>query len=74
MNFLPRTEEVVNEVLNQLNLDALPENTNLDDVLPPMDTMETKSGQGMKEGLPSGTGKANGKSGNASDTNSDNTA
>lgn len=74
VNFLPRTEEVVNEVLNQLNLDELPENTNLDDVLPPVEAMQTKSGEGMKEGMPSGTGKATGKSGNASDTNSDNTA
>lgn len=69
VGYLPRTPEVINKVLDALGLDALPEGTDLDDVLP---EKTTKSGQGMEEGLSSGTGNADGASGDASSTNSDN--
>lgn len=72
--YLPKTLDVVNMVLNSLNVDPLPEDTTqeeLDNILP---DKSTKSGQGMEQGLPSGTGDATGSSGNASDTNSDNAA
>lgn len=71
VGYLPRTLEVVNKVLDGLGLDALPEDTNLDDVLP---EKTTKSGDGMKQGLGSGTGDATGVAGDASSTNADNTA
>lgn len=44
IGFLPRTPEVVNKVLDTLGLDALPEDTNLDDVLT---DKTSRSGDGM---------------------------
>lgn len=71
VSFLPKTTEVVNEVLNQLGLDALPEGTDIEEVLP-QEEVQTKAGQGMEEGLPSGTGKATGSSGDSTVSNSEN--
>jgi phage gp29-like protein len=69
--FLPKTLDVVNKVLESIGVDALPEGTDLDKILP---DKTTKSGQGMQEGMNSGTGSADGGSGNASDMNADNIA
>lgn len=55
VGFLPRTHNVVNKALTSLGVDPLSADTNLDDVL---GEMTSKSGQGMQEGLPSGTGSA----------------
>ncbi len=69
--FLPRTEDVINRGLSALGIDALPEGTNLDDVLP---EKTTRSGDGMESGLPSGTGEATGETGDGSAGNADNAA
>lgn len=69
VGYLPKTMDVVNKILNSMNIDNLPEDTDLDDVLP---EKESKSGEGMKEGLPSGTGQATGESGDDSVSNSEN--
>jgi len=69
--YLPKTLEVINKVLQSIGVDALPEGTDLDEILP---DKTTKSGQGMQEGMNSGTGSADGSSGNASDLNADNIA
>ncbi len=53
--FLPKTMDVVNLALTSLGLEVLPEGTDLNEVLP---DKTTKSGQGMEEGLNSGTGDA----------------
>lgn len=53
--FLPKTLDVINLALTSLGLDNLPADTNLDEILP---DKTTKSGQGMEEGLNSGTGDA----------------
>jgi hypothetical protein len=71
VGYLPRNIEVVNKILNALNIDNLPEDANLEELLP---DNQSKSGQGMEEGMPAGTGKATGSSGDGSSTNSDNTA
>jgi len=55
-----------------IGADPLPADTEpLWDYLP---EKTSRSGDGMAEGMPSGTGKSNGKAGNASDMNSDNKA
>lgn len=72
--YLPKTPEVINRALDSLGIDTLPEGITqeeLDEMLP---DKTTKSGQGMEQGLPGGTGNADGSSGNASDVNSDNAA
>jgi hypothetical protein len=69
VGYLPQTLEVVNKVLNTLNIDALPEGTNLKSLLP---ESSTKAGQGMEEGMGSGTGKAKGSSGDSTASNSEN--
>lgn len=69
--FLPKTLDVINRGMTALGIDELPEDTNLDDVLP---ESTTKAGQGMQEGLPSGTGKATGEGGDTSAGNADNAA
>lgn len=61
--------DTVNYIRNAIGIDALPEDTNLDELL--TDTT-TRSGDGMQEGLNSGTGSADGSSGNTSDLNADN--
>lgn len=69
--YLPKTLEVINKITESIGVDPLPEDTDLDEVLP---EKTTKSGEGMKEGMNSGTGSADGSSGNASDLNADNAA
>lgn len=70
--YLPKTLDVINRGMVALGIDPLPENTTqaeLDEMLP---EKTTRSGDGMSEGLNSGTGAADGSSGNASDANADN--
>lgn len=69
VGYLPKTEEVVNKILSTMSIDALPEGTNLDDVLPQEAT--SRSGDGMKEGMGSGTGSAKGSSGDSTTSNSE---
>lgn len=69
VGYLPRTLDVVNKVLDGLGLDPLPADTNLDDILP---EKTTRSGDGLKEGMGSGTGNPDGSSGDASSLNADN--
>lgn len=69
--FLPKTHNVVNKVLDSIGVDPVPETEDLTKILP---EQTTRSGDGMKEGLNSGTGSADGSSGNASDLNADNKA
>jgi hypothetical protein len=72
VSMLPRTPEVVNQILTQLGLDELPPDTDLDSLFPR--EMQSRSGDGMEEGMPSGTGEATGESGDASSNNADNAA
>jgi hypothetical protein len=69
VGYLPQTIEVVNKVLNTLNIDTLPDDTDVKSVLP---ESKTKSGQGMEEGMGSGTGNADGASGDGTTSNSEN--
>lgn len=70
-SMLTRDLDTINFVRNAIGLDPLPEGTNLDELLT---DFTSKSGEGMVSGLNSGTGNADGSSGNASDVNSDNAA
>lgn len=65
VGYLPRSLDVVNDVMSKMGLDSLPESTNLDDVLP---ESKSKASEGMKT---AGEGTANNPSG--SDTSSLNT-
>lgn len=69
VGYLPQTIEVINKVLDTLNIDTLPEDTDVKSILP---ESKTKSGQGMEEGMGSGTGSASGASGDGSTSNSEN--
>lgn len=71
---LPKTLDVINRGLTSLGVDPLPEDTTEDALLSMLTPETTRSGDGMTQGLNSGTGNADGSSGNASDMNSDNTA
>lgn len=67
--YLPRTLDVINDVMSKMSLDALPEGTNLDDVLP---DKTTKSGEGYKT---TGAGTSKETSGSSgSELNSENAA
>jgi hypothetical protein len=52
---LPKTHDVVNRVLGALGVDPLGDDADLDELL---GDNESRVGDGMKEGLGSGTGKA----------------
>lgn len=69
VGFLPKTADVVNKVLAGMGVDALPEGTDLTELL---GENTSRSGDGMREGLPSGTGSAVGNSGDSSANNADN--
>ena len=56
VGYLPKTVEVVNEILDEMGLDPYPEDTPIEDLNLPEDV--SKSGSGMVEGLNSGQGKA----------------
>lgn len=69
VGYLPRSLDVINDIMMKLGLDSLPEDTNLDDILP---ESTSKSGAGMKT---AGEGTATNPSGSAgSEMNSDNAA
>jgi len=72
--FLPKTLDVINRGLVSLGIDPLPDSTTQEEIDKMLPDSTTRSGDGMKQGLPSGTGDANGSGGNASDTNSNNAA
>ena len=55
VGFLPKTKEVINKGLTSLGVDPLDDGVNLADVLT---ESTSRSGDGMKEGMPSGTGTA----------------
>jgi hypothetical protein len=55
VGFLPKTHDVVNRVLGALGVDPLGDDADLDELL---GDNESRVGDGMKEGLGSGTGKA----------------
>ena len=63
VGYLPKTVEVVNQVLAQMNLDPYPEDTDLKDFNLPEDV--SKSGEGMKTGSSNGTGKSVSKDDNS---------
>lgn len=69
VGYLPKNIEVVNKILNAMSIDELPEDADLDTLLP---DNQSKAGQGMESGMSSGTGDATGASGDASATNADN--
>lgn len=67
--YLPRTLDVINDVMSKMGLNALPEGTVLDDVLP---DKTTKSGEGYKT---TGAGTSNETTGSSgSELNSQNAA
>lgn len=70
VNMLTKDLDTVNYVRNAIGLDRLPEGTDIDALLP---DNSTKSGEGMKQGLNSGTGTAVG-GGDTSATNLNNAA
>lgn len=74
VGFLPKTLDVVNKTLDSLGIDRLPENTTTEELLAMLPDKTTRSGDGMAEGMPNGTGDATGASGDASASNADNAA
>ncbi len=56
VGYLPKTVEVVNEILDQMGLEKYPEDTPIDDLNLPED--ESKSGEGLKTGTSNGTSKS----------------
>lgn len=73
-SMLPKTLDVINSNLRSLGIDELPSDTTQEELDKMLGAMESKSGQGMASGLNSGTGSADGSSGNASDMNTANAA
>lgn len=69
VGYLPKNIEVINKILTSMNIDTLDEEANLDELLP---QDQSKAGQGMESGLNSGTGNADGSSGNDTTSNMDN--
>lgn len=69
VGYLPKTLPVVNKVLEMIGVPELPEGTDFESLLP---EKTSKSGEGMAEGLNSGTGAVDGEAGDASSVNSDN--
>ena len=55
---VPKNLDVVNKVLDSLGIDTLPEGTTKEELEELLPDSKTRSGDGMKEGLPSGTGDA----------------
>lgn len=68
--FLPKNLDVINAVLINLGIDPLPENTNIDELLP---DSTTRSGDGMAKGSGNGTSDTVASADNSS-MNMDNTA
>lgn len=71
VGMLSKDIDTVNYVRNTINLDPLPDDTDLTDLL---GDNTSRSGDGMQQGLNSGTGSSDGSSGNSSDVNTENAA
>jgi hypothetical protein len=56
VGYLPKNLEVINKILASLNMDVLPDDANLEELLP---DNQSRSGDGMEEGMSNGTGSAN---------------
>lgn len=75
VGFLPKTVEVVNEILAKTGFKyRLPADTTKEELDAILSDMTSRSGDGMSQGMNNGTGDSKGSSGNSSDTNSDNKA
>lgn len=70
VGFLPKTPEVLNDVLNKMGLNALPDGSTVED----FNVTENQSGagEGMTSGLGGGTGTNSGSAGDASSANTEN--
>lgn len=71
---LPKTLDVINSNLRMLGIDELPQDTNKEELESMLGDMTSRSGDGLESGMNSGTGGADGSSGNASDLNGENAA
>ena len=71
--YIPKTLDVVNKALDMIGIDELPSTTTEEELKQMLPDSTSKSGSGMKEGLPSGTGSALG-GGDTSSMNSENSA
>jgi len=71
VGYMPKTIEVFNEILEQMGLDPFPDGTTIEDILKLLPEDTSGSGEGLSEGLPSGTGKAT-KGGDKSSNNANN--
>lgn len=70
---IPRNLDVINTILETGGMDMLPENTTQEELDAMLTPVTSKSGAGMEEGLPSGTGDAV-SGNNTSDLNTENAA
>lgn len=71
---LPKTVDVINSNLRSLGIDEIPIETTQEDLESMLGDMTSRSGDGLESGMNSGTGGADGSSGNASDLNGENAA
>ena len=71
--YIPKNLDVINKALDIIGVDELPSSTTEEELKEMLPDSTSKSGSGMKEGLPSGTGSALG-GGDTSSMNSENTA
>lgn len=71
---IPKTLDVINHNLRAMGIDPLPSDTTEEELQAMLTPQTTRSGDGMAQGMPSGTGNTDGSSGNASDLNADNNA
>lgn len=71
VGYLPKTVQVVNEILEQMGLDPYPDDTPIEDLNLPDNT--SGSSEGMQSGLGSGTGNAT-SGGDKSSSNAENKA
>lgn len=74
VGYLPKTADVINKGLETLGIDRLPDTMTQEEIEELLPEKTTKSGEGLKEGMPSGTGQAIGDSGDSSASNSENAA
>lgn len=72
--YIPKSLDVVNKALAVIGVDELPSDTTEEELASMLPNSTSKSGKGMEQGMPSGTGDALGTSGDASTTNLDNAA
>jgi hypothetical protein len=73
VGMMPKTPAVVNWVMKQADIPFhVDESLSVEELSKMLSPMETGSGQGMTEGLPSGTGNNSGSSGDSSTSNNEN--